>query len=224
MSKEIIHPSAYLRTVPDIGGGDIIPIKSRAKIREESARDVISAGADEVFGNLFEVLGTTSVQEVHPLSPTEINDFASELLAVRSAQDIITGRADALKKYATDVINLNLEQEGKDSNSESGFLYSTEHKIKLSKEVSGNKLAVDVELLEKVLDSEQFHSIVNFVETTTIINYPDGRVTTEVKAEKILNEEALEQEIKKGNIGMEQIVQAAIPGKARTAFYVRQVK
>lgn len=224
MENKIIHPSQGLRSVPDVSGRDVIPIKSRAKVREESAQDVIGAGADEVFGTLFEVLGTTDISEVRFLRPAEINALTTELLSVRSAQDVITGRADALKKYATDVINLNLSSEGKDSTTESGFLLSTEHKVKLSKEVSGNKLAVDVELLEKILDPDQFRSVVNFVETTTVVSYPDGRVTTEVKAEKILNEEALEQEIKKGNIGMEQLVKAATPGKARTSFYVRQAK
>ena len=224
MENKIIHPSQGLRSVPDIAGGDIVPIKSRAKVREESARDIIGAGADEVLGSLFEVLGSTSINDVHPLTPTEINDLTSELLAVRSAQDIITGRADALKKYATDVINLNLNDLGKDATTESGILHSTEHKVNLSKEVSGNKLAVDVDLLAEVLDSEQFNSVINRVETTVVINYPDGRTTTDVSIVRVDNEEALEKELKKGNIGMEQIVKATTPSKIRTAFYVRPAK
>lgn len=220
MSKEL---STGLRPIPDIAGEDVTS-KSRAQIREESARDVIKAGADEVFGNLFEVLGSTPTANVHSLSPTEINTLATELLAVRAAQDVITGRADALKKYATDVINYNLDLSGKDTNTESGYLLSTEHKVKLSKEVSGNKLNVEVELLKKVLDSEQFRSVINYVETTIVTSYPDGRTTTEIKREEVLNEEALEQELKRGNIGMEQIVQATTPSKIRTAFYVRQAK
>lgn len=224
MENKIIHPSQGLRSVPDISGGDIVPIKSRAKVREESARDIIGAGADEVLGSLFEVLGSTSINDVHSLTPTEINDLTSELLAVRSAQDIITGRADALKKYATDVINLNLNDLGKDATTESGILHSTEHKVNLSKEVSGNKLAVDVDLLAEVLDSEQFNSVINRVETTVVINYPDGRTTTDVSIVRVVNEEALEKELKKGNIGMEQIVKATTPSKIRTAFYVRPAK
>jgi hypothetical protein len=36
-----------------------------------------------------------------------------------------------------------------------------------------------------------------------------------------LNEEALEKELKLGNVGMEQIVKSTAPGKMRSAFYVR---
>ena len=209
--------------VPDLEGRDL-KVPSRTEVQRQSAKDIIAAGADEVFGSLFEVLGITPIDDVHPLELSEINQLTSELLVVRLAQDMITGRADALKKYATEVINLNLSLDGKDSSTESGELFSPEFNVRLSKEVTGNKLVVDVEKLEQILSREQFISVVNYVETVINTRYPDGTVTTETRNEKILNEEALEREIQSGNIGMEQVVQSTTTGKSRTAFYVRTTK
>lgn len=211
------------RTIPDIGGRDLV-LPKRSEIQKKAAEDIIGSGADEVFGGLFQVLGTTPIDHPHFLLPKEVNRLAAELILVRTAQDLLNGRAEALKKYATDVINLELEQQGKDFQNESGYLLSTEYNVRLSKEVTGNKLTLDVELLAKVLDPDQFNAIINVVETVTTTTYPDGRVTTNVSIVKQVNEEELERNLKQGNIGMEQLVQAAVPGKSRTAFYVRESK
>lgn len=209
--------------IPDIAGRDLA-VPKRTEIRKASATDVVAAGADEVFGTLYETLGATPIGQVHLLVPSEINQLTRELLAIRAAQDILTGRGDALKKYATDVINLQIECDGKDPSTESGVLESTEFRVRLSKEVSGNKLSLDVELLKQVLESDQYSSIINIVETVVTTTYPDGRVTTNVNIVHEVNEDELEKQLKVGNIGMEQIVQAAVPGKSRTAFYVRNTK
>jgi hypothetical protein len=209
--------------IPDIAGRDL-PVPSRTDIRKASAVNVMAAGADEVFGGLFETLGMTSIEQVHLLVPSEINQLTREILAIRAAQDILTGRGDALKKYATDVINLQIECDGKDPSTEGGVLEPTEFRVRLSKEVSGNKLTLDTELLKNILDSEQYNSIINIVETVVTTTYPDGRVTTQVNIVHEVNEDCLEREVKKGNIGMEQLVQAAVTGKSRTAFYVRNTK
>jgi len=195
---------------------------TRSEIRRKSATDL--SGLDEVFGNLFESMGITDISTIRPLDANEIDVLATELLAVRAAQDVITGRADALKKYATDVINLNIDREGEDSSSTSGYLYSTEHKVKLSKEVTGGKLNVDIDLLEKVLEPDQFHMITNRVVIEKTVSYPDGKTVTEVEDYRELNEDALERQLKLGNVGMEQIVKATLPSKTRTAFYVRAGK
>jgi len=204
--------------------GTDLKLPSRSEIQRRGATDIIAAGADEIFGNLFSVLGMTPIDQVYPLIPSEVNVLTTELLLVRAAQDILTGRADALKKYTTDVINVTLDIEGKDHTTESGYLYCHEYGVKLSKEVSGNKLAVDVDLLETVLEPDQFNSIINVVETVVTTSYPDGKTTTKQSIVREINEEALERELAKGNIGMEQIVKAAAPGKTRTAFYVRNSK
>lgn len=224
MSNEIVDPGeVFTATLVPVKGQDL-KIPSRAEIQRRSATDIIAAGADEVFGNLFGVMGSVDISQVRPLVPSAVNELATELLLVRSAQDILTGRADALKKYATDVINLELEIDGKDPQSESGHLYSSEYKIKLSKEVTGNKLNVDPKLLQKILEPDQFEAVTNEVMITKVTTYPGGRRVEEEEHYYEINEPALEKELQKGNIGMEQIVKAAVPGKARTAFYVRNSK
>ena len=96
-------------------------------------------------------------------------------------------------------------------------------RVKLSKEVSGGKLNVDIDLLRDSLDEDQFNSVINIVETVKKTQTPDGKVTTVETRVQELNEECLEKELKLGNIGMEQIVKATIPGKVRSAFYVRSL-
>jgi hypothetical protein len=166
---------------------------------------------------------TTEIGEVRPLESIEVDTLASELVAVRKAKDIVEGRESALKAFATEVINLKIAMDGDSAASTSGYLVSPENGIKLSKEVSGGKLTVDVDLLEQVLDEDQFRSVVNFVVTQVTTTRPDGSKTVEASKAYELNEEALEKELKLGNIGMEQVVKATTPGKVRSAFYVRSL-
>jgi len=225
MENKLTPETTYLREVTEPPAfGESARSRSRAEVRRESAQDVIAAGADETFGALFEVLGMTDISNPHRLDNDEIDVLATELLTVRAAQDIITGRADALKGYATEVINLAIEYDGRDSLTESGSLYSVENKVKLSKEVSGGKLNLDIDLLKTVLESDQFASITNEIGTNRTIKYPGGKTETTYTLEYELNEKELERQLKVGNIGMEQIIKAAIPGKNRTAFYVRSAK
>jgi hypothetical protein len=194
---------------------------TRADIRRASADESGINVAIETFAELNDVLYTADISEVKPLNALEIDTIAAELLAVRKAKDIVEGRESALKKYTTEVIDLKISMNGDDPSSNSGYLVSPENGIKLSKEVSGGKLTVDVDLLEQVLDEEQFRSVVNLVETQITTTRPDGSKLIEANKVYELNEEALEKELKLGNIGMEQVVKATTPGKVRSAFYVR---
>ena len=164
---------------------------------------------------------TSDLSEVRPLASVEIDMLAAELVAVRTAKDIVEGREAAIKKYATEVIDLKINMQGEDPTATSGYLVSPENGVKLSKEVSGGKLTVDIKRLEEVLEADQFRSVVNHVVIMKTINFADGSHTETTDAYYELNEEALEKELRLGNIGMEQIVNATIPGKLRSAFYVR---
>jgi hypothetical protein len=202
---------------------EAVKTKTRAEVQRENAEG-ISADALGSFNRCLDVLGTTDISTVHELSIEEINSLTNELLAVRAVKDITEGRETAIKNYVTNTINTKLEYEGKDSFSESGYLISPEFNIKLSKEVTGGKLNIDIDLLRENLDEDQFKSITNYIETVKYTIYPGGKKTEETDSYWELNEEALEKELKIGNIGMEQIVLSTIPGKSRTAFYVRPIK
>jgi len=197
---------------------------TRAEVRRNSATDVNLVNLDEVMGSVLEELGKTDISQPHPeITPFQIDTLATELVAVRNAKDVIEGRESALKAYATEVINMRIASTGKDYATESGYLVSPENGVKLSKEVSGGKLNIDVDLLFDVLDHDQFISVVNIVETITKTQKPDGGVSTVESRVYELNEECLEKQLKLGNIGMEQIVKATTPGKVRSAFYVRSI-
>jgi len=212
-----------LREVTEPTFGEPTKPATRAETRRNSANEAGIIEAAETFSLLNEVMYTTEIGEVRPLEPVEVDTLASELVAVRKAKDIVEGRESALKTFATEVINLKIAMDGESAASTSGYLVSPENGIKLSKEVSGGKLTVDIDLLEQVLDEDQFRSVVNFVETQITTTRPDGSKMVEATKAYELNEEALEKELKLGNIGMEQVVKATTPGKVRSAFYVRSL-
>ena len=218
-------PKEVLREVTEPTFGEIVKTPSRAEVRRNSAENVNAVDIDGVFTGLFEVLGTTDISDsTRDLKPTEIDVLAAEVLAVRKAKDVVEGRESALKTYATEVINNRIAREGNDPNATSGVLISTEFGVKLSKEVSGGKLNVEVDLLREVLEDDQFYSVVNVVEIVKKTTYPGGKTVHEEETIYELNEDALERQLNLGNIGMEQILSATRPGKSRTAFYVRDIK
>lgn len=212
-----------LREVTEPTIGENTKATTRADIRRNSANEAGIIKAAETFSLLNDVMYTTEINEVRPLSLIEIDTLASELVTVRKAKDIVEGRESALKAFATEVINLNIAMDGESAPFTSGYLVSPENGVKLSKEVSGGKLTVDVDMLENVLGKDQFHSVTNLIHNYRTITYPDGKTVEETTVTRELNEEALEKQLKLGNIGMEEIIKATTPGKVRSAFYVRSL-
>jgi hypothetical protein len=223
MPKKKAPATSTLREVTEPTYGESAKAPTRADIRRQSADENGALVAVEAFTALNELIYNTDLSDVHPLNSAEVDLLAAELVAVRTAKDIVEGREAALKKYATEVIDLKINMQGDDPTATSGYLVSPENGIKLSKEVSGGKLTVDIDLLEKVLDADQFRSVINVVETQVTTTRPDGSKSVDASVSRVLNEEALEKELKLGNIGMEQVVQATTPGKVRSAFYVRSL-
>lgn len=223
MPKKKAPATTNLREVTEPTYGESAKAPTRADIRRQSADENGAIVAAEALTALNELIYSADLSEVHPLNSAEIDMLAAELVAVRTAKDIVEGREAAIKKYATEVIDLKINMQGDDPSATSGYLVSPENGIKLSKEVSGGKLTVDIDLLEKILDEDQFRSVVNHVVIMKTINQPNGKTIEETEAYFELNEEALEKELKLGNIGMEQVVQATTPGKVRSAFYVRSL-
>jgi len=223
MPKRKSTPTTPLREVTEPTYGETTKAPTRADIRRSSANEQGMLIAAETFNELNNFLYSADISEVTPLSPDEIDTLATELVVVRKAKDIVEGREAALKAYATEVINLKISMMGENPADNSGYLVSPENGIKLSKEVSGGKLTVDVDLLENVLEEDQFHSVTNLIHNYRTVTYPDGKTVEETTVSRELNEEALEKQLKLGNIGMEQVIKATTPGKVRSAFYVRSL-
>ena len=216
--------SSPLKEVTEPSFAESPKVTSRSGNRRLSEMDVNATNIDGVFSNLFEVIGQTNLESPSPnIRPHEIDMLAAEIVAVRDAKDLVEGRESALKAYASEVINLRLTMNGEDSVTTSGFLVSPENGVKLSKEVSLGKLTIDIDKLEKVLDTDQFNSITNLIHVYRTVTYPDGSTVEENKVSRELNEEALEKQLLLSNVGMEQILQATVSGKTRTAFYVRNL-
>jgi hypothetical protein len=210
--------------VPDIVTDETVNVPSRVANRKLSEENVNLTDIDGVLNSVYEIIGVTDTTIVAKVSPAQIDLMAEELVAVRNAKDLIEGRESALKSYATEIINYRISQTGDDPLTKSGFLVSPDNGIKISKEVSGGKLTVDPDVLKTILDEEQFKSVTNKVTTHVTIECADGSVEMNKSIKYEINEEALEGQLALGAIGMEQIVKAALPGKTKTAVYVRKLK
>jgi hypothetical protein len=223
MPPKKVPATTKLQEVTEPTYGETAKAPTRADTRRASSNGNNIAEVVETMEELNKVLYMNEIGDVKQLSPVEIDNLATEFIAVRKAKDIVEGREAAIKTYFTEVINLKISMEGEDPVAASGYLVSPENGVKLSKEVSGGKLTVDIDLLETVLDEEQFHSVTNLIHNYRTITYPDGKTVEETTVTRELNEEALEKQLKLGNIGMEQVVKATTPGKVRSAFYVRSL-
>jgi hypothetical protein len=199
-------------------------ISNRSANRKLSATDVNLADIDGVMQKAYELIGATMTVNTVNVSPAEIDLLAEELLAVRDAKDLIEGRESALKEYATEIINKRISMDGDDPAQKSGFLVSPENGIKISKEVTGGKLNIEMDILKDVLDESQFKSVTNKITTYKTTEYPDGTVEIDTGTIYEMNEDSLQSQLSKGNIGMEQIIKATVPGKTRTGVYVRKLK
>ena len=206
-------------TEPELSGQSQLAEVSRTKLRQKFAqmKDLSQEDLD-TFNHLFEVFGITSTENVFPLNEEEIDSLADEVVSIRSVQDMLSGRESALRSYIFDVVNLNLS----DPETQSGYLVSPEMGVKLSKEVSGGKPSLDVEKLKEILSPEEFRSITNEIGINKVINYPNGKSETSYSVEYEVNEDALQDELVKGNIGVEQLFKATKTSPRKTAFYVRK--
>lgn len=212
-------PSAVSEVFTD---GNVVT--TRAANRKLSEENINLSDVDGVLTSVYEIIGMTDTSIVLGATPAHIDIMAEELLAVRNAKDLIEGRESALKTHASDIINYRISLTGDDPAEKSGFLVSPDNGIKISKEVSGGKLTVDVDLLKTVLDEDQFKSVTDTITTHTTTEYADGSVEMSKNIRHELNEEALEKQLAIGTIGMEQVVKSALPGKTKTSVYVRKLK
>jgi len=173
----------------------------------------------EAFSDLDDQLGITNTNIRH-LSQDEIDIFVEELLAVRKANDILSSREEALKTFAKDIISLDQIE----PDITSGDLVSRKYKLKVSKEIRGGKLQVDIELLKNTLEPLQFMSVTNEIETTVVRTFPDGKTKKETTTTYEVNEKCLEEEMVKGNILSEDVFLSSKESKRITAVCIRELE
>jgi hypothetical protein len=195
-------------------------IPTRASIKRQFANldpsvlEEVSKALDE----LSDQLGATNTG-VRYLSQYEIDGLVEELLAVRKVNDILSAREDTLKIFAKDLISSTQLEPDKTP----GELTSNKHNLKISKEIRGGKLSVDVDLLKKRLTGDQFASVTNKVTTTVETITPDGKMDETVATVYTVNEKFLEAEMVKGNILSEDVFLSSVESKRTVAMYIREL-
>jgi hypothetical protein len=169
--------------------------------------------------NLDDHFGVTNTTIRH-LSQDEIDSMVEELVTVRKCGDILSSREEALKVFAKNIISLDQI----DPNTTAGELVSSKHKLKISKEIRGGKLSVDVNLLKNRLTPLQFMSVTNEIETTVVKTFPNGKTETETTTSYEVNEKALETEMVNGNILSEDVFLSSVESKRTMAIYIRELE
>lgn len=173
----------------------------------------------ESIEKLSDEFGVTDTRIRH-LSQNEIDNLVEELIIVRKVNDILSSREDTLKSFAKNIISIDQIE----PDTTSGSLVSPKHKLRISKEIRGGTLKVDVNLLRKRLTEEQFKAVTNMVVTTISKTFPDGKVTQETTTTYEVNEKFLEAEMVKGLINSEDVYLSSIPSKRTVAVYIRDLE
>ena len=168
---------------------------------------------------LDEKLGSTSTI-IRSLSQEGIDNLVEELLVVRKFNDILSSREETLKTFAKKIIGLN-QLEPDITN---GELVSPKNKVKISKEIRGGKLEIDIDLLKNTLEPQQFDSVTDEVVTTVVRYTPDGKSTKGITTTREVNEKFLEQEMIKGNILSEDVFLSSKESKRTSAIYIRELE
>lgn len=195
-------------------------LPSRASIKRQFAylsQDNLET-LTEALDELEDKIGSTDTQ-IRNLSEKEIDSLVEELLTVRKLNDILSSREDVLKQFAKDVIS----QSQLEPDKTAGSLVSYRNNIKISKEIRGGKLSIDVNLLKEKLTDAQFQSVTNMITTTTTTVMPNGKFTTETTTRYEVNEKFLEAAMVRGEILSEDIFLSSVESKRTIAIALRNL-
>jgi len=203
----------------DDGQTHIMPTRASVKRQFANLDENRLLEVQEAIENLDDQLGITDTK-IRYLSLDEVDILVEELLVVRKVNDIISSREETLKTFAKDVISIDQIEPDRTS----GELVSFKHKLKISKEIRGGKLSIDVNLLKKKLTGEQFSSVVNVITTTVETTTPDGKMDEIITTTHEVNEKFLEAEMVKGNILSEDVFLSSVESKRSSAIYIRELE
>jgi hypothetical protein len=196
-------------------------LQTRASMRRrfEDLNEETFLEMQEVYEQLDDLFGATNTKIRH-LSQDDIDNMVEELLTVRKFSDILSSREDTLKKFAKDIISLDQIE----PDITSGSLVSSKHQLRVSKEIRGGKLQIDVNLLKKRLTEEQFNSVTDKIMTIVTRTSPDGKITSFTDITYEVNDKFLEAEMVKGNILTEDVYLSSVASKRTTAIYIRELE
>lgn len=202
----------------DDGHTQILPTRASVKRKFLNLDGANLIEVTSALENLEEVLGNTDITHKY-LTESGVDELVEELVAVRKVNDILSAREDSLKTFAKDVISW--YQGDPDVN---GSLSSLKHKLKISKEIRGGKLSIDIDLLRKRLTGEQFSNVTNKIVTIVETTTPDGKMDEVITTTYVVNEKFLEAEMVKGNILSEDIFLSSVQSKITSAIYLREME
>lgn len=168
--------------------------------------------------------------EPRGLTPSEIDLFVQEIVALREAQDILEGRHKAIRGAVFSAMTQDAIKTGlADPEHVSWDYISVDRAKKLSRTKTGGKASVDPDKLREVLPDELFHRIfvrVVTVASTTKSRWREGEwVVDSEQAERSegwdMDEEALLACLRSGELSLEDLSEAITVSKVGASFNVR---
>lgn len=208
-----------------------VPAKADLPNRTETKRQWMVENREatdeeiDLFVEMPFILGS-SITPVEPreLTQNEIDDVVNEITSINKSKDIIEGRVARIRQTVFDSLTFMAANDNLDDPEfQPGALISEKHGIKLSREISGGKAFVDMDLAREVF-GDRFDRIVNRIETVKVVTGPDGNpISEETNVEFEINETALETQVTLGNISLDELQKVTKIGKRTPRFTTRKI-
>jgi len=206
---------------------ELAPKSTRIETRrawEVEGREATDEEVDLLVDLPFVLGSSVTPTEGRELTQDEVDDVVYELTSVNKAKDMLEGRVSRIRKTVFESLTfLANEEKLSDPEFQPGVLISEKHGIKLSREISGGKPYVDLELSREVL-GDRFDSIVNRIESIRITYGPDGSsLTEETNVEYEINEVALETMVTLEKISFDELQKITKLTKRTARFSPRKI-
>jgi hypothetical protein len=185
----------------------------------------------DLFASLPDVFGSASFpEEPRGLTREEQDGLLQELLAVRSAQDILEGRHAAIRGAVFSAMTQDAIEVGVADPEHASWEYiSPDLGKKLVRQRTGGKASLDADKLKAILPNELFHRIFAHVvteTTTTRSRWHEGEWVVDSTSsgreeEWDMDEEELLACLRSGELSLEDLSEAVVVSKVGASFYVR---
>lgn len=156
------------------------------------------------------------------LEQAEVDTLILEARSLRDAEDVMTGRYDAIRTSVFNAINVRHNTED-EPDLAPGELFSPETGGKFVREVRGGKPIITWEWLEGVVAPKVWDRISRKVVTTVTTYHGKKVVATQANEQTVVDEDAVLAAIQDGTITLDEVAQVTSFTKKTAYFHVKDM-
>jgi hypothetical protein len=204
--------------------GEVAPSESRAaKRRAWQVPRKLSAEETQIVVGLADVLGSAPLPESsRALAPDETKSLMDEILRVRSAQDILNGRHDAIRAGVFRAMD-HMHGDATEPHLEEAEIRCDSLGKRFIRQVSGGKATPDWAALESVVPADVWEGLTRLVVVTTE-KFEDGQsVGREQRGWREVREEKVIEALKTGAVTLDHLRAITRVSRRTPAFYIRDL-